>query len=112
MAPMYRKGDHTINVSGTEIEEQYAGSGYDLVEPEPERAYPEGDPTSQWTVDELKRWASEHKVEVPAGAKPVVIETVLTALATIKASATPPGGEQGAESLASPADGEVAPPEE
>lgn len=35
MAPMYRKGDHTITVSGAELEAQYSKSGYDVVEPEP-----------------------------------------------------------------------------
>lgn len=91
MAPLFKHTteDRIISVSGAEAEARYeADDNWQLTEPEPERAYPEGKPTPQWTVDELKRWASEHDVDVPAGAKPVVVEAVLAALAAME---TPTG---------------------
>ncbi|GAB3166914.1 hypothetical protein GCM10027059_26590 [Myceligenerans halotolerans] len=79
----------TVHASGAVAEARYAASPHWApVEPEPERAYPEGqDPAEGWTVAQLTAWAGDNGVDVPAGPKPAVVEAVLAAVAERKAKA-------------------------
>lgn len=72
----------TMNVSGADIEAQYAADTmWTLVTEKPAPEVPEGDPTAEWTVAQLTAWAADNGVEVPTGPKPAVVEAVLDALA-------------------------------
>lgn len=88
--PLYKniEDGRKINVSGADIEAQYArDTKWSLVTEKAATGMPDGDPAESWTVAQLTAWAGDNGVDVPAGPKPAVVEAVLTALSEREAKA-------------------------